>query len=305
MESQSSSDRELYMTRKKITAISNYTITWCYLFIERYIKIILHNYNSSNNSLDENQFHKAFISTLHWQILVWIFRLELKQSRLVDQRGKSRSTLLHKSVALLTHMFESVSPYRRVAAFGKRLNDLVRSSAFPVRVPGVMQSVPMPITKPGAVQCGSGRRDVRRRDVILWSGADLPARACINWLTARLVETGIKHARLRVYAPRHPNFSSERSLLGMFVPRWTPREYATTTDRQSRGEETRWREPARSWMSLDRDWHFEMAERCRNARVSNAASSRDCWRLTDDTFLFNSYFWFSESKIITKRISLG
>jgi len=27
MESQSSSDRELYMTRKEVTAISNYTIT--------------------------------------------------------------------------------------------------------------------------------------------------------------------------------------------------------------------------------------------------------------------------------------
>jgi len=162
-----------------------------------------------------------------------------------------------------------------------------------------MQSVPMPITKPGADRCGSGRRDVRRRDVILWSGADLPVRACTNWLTTRLVETGIKHARLRVYAPRRPNFSSERSLSGVFVPRRTPWEYATTADRRNRGEETRWRE-ARSWMSFDRDWHSEMAERCWNARVSNATLSTVGGLVDDITFSLKFYFWFSENKI-TKR----
>lgn len=92
---------------------------------------------------------------------------QARAKAIVDRRGKPRSTMLHKSVALLTRTLESVSPYRRVAAFEKQLNDLARRAAFPVRIPGVMQSVPMPITKPGAARCGSGRRDVRRRDVIL------------------------------------------------------------------------------------------------------------------------------------------
>lgn len=165
---------------------------------------------------------------------MWVFRLELKQSRLADRRWKPRSMALHKSVALLTRAFQV---YRRIASFSSFRKAISRGAGrfSGPGVSGVMQSVPMPITKPGAARCGGGRRDMRRRDVILWSGADLPARACINWLTARLVETGIKHARLRVYAPRRPNFSSERSLPGVFVPRRTPREYATTGQR--RGDE--------------------------------------------------------------------
>lgn len=92
-----------------------------------------------------------------------------------------------------------------------------------------------------------------------------PAPTYVRARTVRPVETGIKHARLRVYAPRRPNFGPGKVVIGSVCPRRTLREYATTNDRRG-GKETRWREPARSWMSFDRDWHPEMVERRRNAR---------------------------------------
>lgn len=62
---------------------------------------------------------------------------QARAKAIVDGRdGEPRSTMLHKSVALLTRTLESISPYRRVVAFEKQLNDLARRAAFPVRASG-------------------------------------------------------------------------------------------------------------------------------------------------------------------------
>jgi len=98
-----------------------------------------------------------------------VFEFELKQSRLTDPVSRKSipfpMRVLDKSC---THAYRHTGTraYRREAVFGKWLND-PGTRRFSGRVSGVMQSVPMPITKPGAARRGGGRRDVRRRDVIL------------------------------------------------------------------------------------------------------------------------------------------
>lgn len=172
-------------------------------------------------------------------------------------------------------MWYTVSPWSSFRKAAKQ---------FSGRVPGVMQSVLMPITE--TAHRGS---NVRKRT---WSFD--PAPTYVRARTMRPVETGIKHARLRVYAPRRPNFGPGKVVIGSVCPRRTLREYATTSDRRG-GKETRWREPARSWMSFDRDWHPEMVE----------TSNRQCcwfsWIGDCTFFLRDPVFYFEKTRLNKKK----
>lgn len=150
-------------------------------------------------------------------------------------------------------------------------------------VPGVMQSVLMPITE--AAHRGS---NARKRT---WSFDPAPTYVRARARTVRLVGTGIKHARLRVYAPRRPNFDPGKVVIGSVCPRRTLREYATT--RREGDEVTRTSsivDVIRSWLK-SRDGRY-----ARSSILLILATIGDC-----TFFLRDLVFYFGKMRLNRKK----
>jgi len=117
---------------------------------------------------------------------------------------------------------------------------------------------------------------------------------------ARPIGTGIKHARLRVYASRRPNFSPKRSLPGVFVPRRTPREYVTTEEEEEEEEEKEEEEEEEERRGdenqLDRGCHSIVTDIPRRAMSKRRIGEANLPVRTTDRHVFTQILIFTVRK---------